>query len=109
MRRWLGSLVGAGITIAAVGSFAANSLFEVSQQDRKFSVKRLQVAKGTTVNFKNLDPFFHNVFSVTPGSEFDLGAYPQGESKPVTFKKAGTVEVECALHPEMKMTVEVSE
>jgi plastocyanin len=97
------------VVVAAVGSFAANTQYEVSQHDRKFSVKKLSVQKGATVNFRNLDPFFHNVFSVTPGSEFDLGAYPQGESKPVTFSKPGTVEVECALHPEMKMTIEVSE
>ena len=109
MRRWIGALVGAGVAVAAVAAVAANTQFEVSQRDRKFSVKKLQVQKGATVNFRNLDPFFHNVFSVTPGSEFDLGAYPQGESKPVTFKNPGTVEVECALHPEMKMTVEVSE
>jgi plastocyanin len=38
---------------------------------------------------------------------FDLGSYPQGQSKSVTFDKAGKVEVECAIHPQMKMTVEV--
>jgi plastocyanin len=38
---------------------------------------------------------------------FDLGSYPQGQSKPVTFDKPGTVEVECAIHPQMKITVEV--
>ena len=109
MKRWISALVASGVTIAAVGSLAASSSYEVTQHDRKFSVMRLQVPKGAVVNFRNLDPFFHNVFSVTPGSEFDLGAYPQGESKPVTFKKPGLVEVECAMHPEMKMVIEVSE
>ena len=38
---------------------------------------------------------------------FDLGSYPQGQSKKVVFDKPGTVEVECAIHPEMKLVVEV--
>lgn len=109
MTRWIGAAVGGAVAIAALVSFAAATQYEVSQQDRRFSVKRLQVPKGATVNFRNMDPFFHNVFSVTPGSEFDLGSYAQGEAKPVTFKKVGTVEVECALHPEMKMTIDVTE
>lgn len=108
MRRWIALALAAGVASAAA-AVAGNSSYEVTQQDRKFSVKRLQIHKGDVVSFKNLDPFFHNVFSVTPGSEFDLGGFPQGEAKPVTFKKAGTVEVECALHPEMKMVIEVGD
>jgi plastocyanin len=38
---------------------------------------------------------------------FDLGSFPQGQSRPVTFDKAGKVEVECAIHPQMKLIVEV--
>ena len=39
---------------------------------------------------------------------FDLGSYAQGKSKTVTFDKLGLIEVDCAIHPTMKMTVEVS-
>ena len=60
------------------------------------------------VSFKNEDPFFHNVFSLSDAKTFDLGSYPKGQSKSVTFDKPGTVEVECSIHPEMKMLIEVA-
>jgi plastocyanin len=38
---------------------------------------------------------------------FDLGSFPQGQSRKATFTKPGTVEVECAIHPQMKMVIQV--
>lgn len=81
--------------------------FEVGQKDKSFTTKSLTVSVGDTVKFVNNDPFFHNVFSLSDAKFFDLGSYPKGESKSVTFDQAGTVEVECAIHPEMLMTIEV--
>ena len=81
--------------------------YTVSQKNTAFSQDSLTVKVGDTVNFLNDDPFFHNVFSLSDVQFFDLGSYPQGESKPVTFEAAGTVEIECAIHPEMTMTVTV--
>jgi plastocyanin len=40
--------------------------------------------------------------------EFDLGSYKKGEARTVTLAKEGTIEVECAIHPEMKMKIEVT-
>jgi plastocyanin len=81
--------------------------YEVLQKNKAFSTSKLKVKVGDTVNFKNEDPFFHNVFSLSDPKTFDLGSYPQGQAKPVTFDKPGTVEVECSIHPEMKMVIEV--
>jgi plastocyanin len=81
--------------------------FEIGQKGKKFSQKELTVKVGDTVSFKNDDPFFHNIFSLSDTKTFDLGSFPQGQSKKVIFDKAGTVEVECAIHPEMKVTIEV--
>ena len=81
--------------------------FEVTQKDKKFSMQKLTVSVGDTVSFKNEDPFSHNIFSLSDTKTFDLGSYPQGQSKKVTFDKPGTVEVECAIHPDMKLTIEV--
>ncbi|TDK66673.1 methylamine utilization protein [Sapientia aquatica] len=86
-------------------TFAAEQ--EVLQKDKNFSVKKLKVKVGDTVKFTNTDPFSHNVYSLSEAKSFDLGTYPKGYSKSVTFDKPGTVEVECAVHPNMKMTVEV--
>lgn len=81
--------------------------FEVAQKNKQFSQKVLSVKVGDSVNFRNEDPFVHNIFSLSDTKTFDLGTYPQGQAKKVTFDKPGTVEIECAIHPEMKMTVEV--
>lgn len=81
--------------------------FEVAQKDKKFSQKSLMVNVGDAISFKNEDPFVHNIFSLSDTKTFDLGSYPQGQSKKVSFEAPGTVEIECAIHPDMKMIVEV--
>lgn len=109
MRRSIVAALLVGGALAAGVTVARPTEHEVTQKDRSFSVSRLQVHKGDQVSFKNLDPFFHNIFSVTKGSEFDLGAFPNGEAKSVRLDRVGIVEVECALHPEMKLEIDVRE
>ena len=81
--------------------------FTVDQQDKRFSVGSLTVKVGDQVRFLNNDPFFHNIFSLSDVKTFDLGSYPKGQSRTVTFNNPGKVEIECAIHPEMKLIVEV--
>ena len=81
--------------------------FEVAQKDKKFSQKTLTVKVGDAISFKNEDAFAHNVFSLSDVKTFDLGSYPQGQAKKVIFDKPGKAEVECAIHPDMTMAVEV--
>jgi hypothetical protein len=73
----------------------------MKQENKQFQPAVLIVQKGTTVQFPNLDAFFHNVFSVTPDNSFDLGSYRQGETKGVTMSKPGVVNVYCNMHPQM--------
>jgi plastocyanin len=73
----------------------------MKQEGKQFVPGVLVVQKGTTVQFPNLDAFFHNVFSVTPESSFDLGSYRQGETKGVAMTKPGVVNVYCNMHPQM--------
>ena len=80
---------------------------EVGQKDKQFTVEAITVAVGDTVKFINEDPFFHNIFSLSDAKFFDLGSFPQGEFKSVTFDAAGVVDVECAIHPGMVMQVTV--
>ena len=79
----------------------------VSQKGKAFGPKKLNVQAGDSVKFVNDDPFAHNVFSLSDIKSFDLGSYGQGLSKTVLMDKAGTVEVECAVHPDMRMVIEV--
>lgn len=91
----------------SLGVNAAN--FIVEQKDKTFSQSTLKVKVGDKIEFKNMDPYNHNIFSLSDIQLFDLGSYPKGESRTVTFEKPGAVDVECAIHPAMKLTVEVSQ
>ena len=87
--------------------------YVVEQKDKEFvykgaKVTTLKIKVGEVVEFKNSDPYFHNVFSLSDVKIFDLGSYPQGKSKSVKFDKAGKAEIECAIHPQMHMTIEVN-
>ena len=92
--------------LAAASAHAAD--IDVRQKDKKFSVANVKAKVGDTLVFRNDDPFFHNIFSLSDVQTFDLGSFPQGDSRKVVLKKEGTIEVECAIHPEMKLTVQVA-
>jgi plastocyanin len=94
-----------GALLAAGAAQAAEQV--VTQKNKSFSAKKLSLKVGDSLKFVNEDPFPHNVFSLSDAKSFDLGSYGQGGSKAVTFDKPGTVEIECAVHPDMKMVVEV--
>jgi plastocyanin len=97
-----------GCLLLAVALNATAAEFTVDQKDKQFSVSHLKIKVGDTVNFVNNDPFFHNVFSLSDAKTFDLGSYPQGQGRTLTFNNPGVVEVECAIHSQMKLVVEVT-
>ena len=63
---------------------------------------------GTTVRFPNGDNVQHNVFSYSKPKRFDLGRFPKGESKDVTFDQPGIVDVCCEVHEHMKAFIVVA-
>jgi plastocyanin len=73
----------------------------ISHKDQAFSPRVLVITTGTTVDFKNDDRIYHNAFSLSKSKPFDLGIYPEGTSKFVTFNEPGLVRVYCNMHPEM--------
>ena len=93
-------------------------VIEVGQENKLFVIKghvnagtatdpQMSIKNGDVIRFVNDDDFFHNVFSLSDPKLFDLGSFPKGEHRDVTFDVPGTVEIECAIHPEMKLTIEV--
>src|SRR6476660_2298662 len=71
------------------------------QHDERFLPHVLPVVRGTTVAFPNDDPLFHNVFSLSHAKSFDLGRYPRGSARSVTFDHAGIVQVFCHIPSDM--------
>lgn len=86
---------------------APRARVEMSLDARQFRPRVLVVPVGTTVDFPNRDPFNHNVFSLSEGSQFDLGLYPRGESRNRRFSRPGLVRIYCNIHPRMSAFVVV--
>ena len=80
---------------------------EIVQKDRSFSQTEISIKPGDKLVFKNTDDVTHNVFSMTPGMEFDLRRQAPGASSTVPFDKEGVAEVRCSIHPKMKLIVTV--
>src|SRR5262252_10059620 len=77
----------------------------VVQRNKRFEPHLLVVTVGTDVDFPNLDPFFHNVFSLFDGKRFDLGLYEAGATNSVRFDRVGVSYLFCNIHPEMSAVV----
>jgi len=85
----------------------SNKKLQIAQLGETFIPHVLPIVKGSTVEFPNLDPIFHNVFSLSGTKSFDLGRYPKGDSRSVTFDQAGIVPVFCHLHSDMSAIIVV--
>jgi len=97
---WLEPLPG-----TQVDPFVPQRNYTLLQKNRTF-IPHLQVIPvGSSVQFPNSDPFYHNVFSLFEGKRFDLGLYEAGSSKSVTFPREGVSYIFCNIHPEMSAVV----
>lgn len=90
---------------ASVGMRAGKVVLD--QRNLTFRPHVLAVRVGTTVELPNNDRVFHNVFSFHDGKRFDLGLYPAGTVKHVTFDRAGLSRVFCNIHAGMAAYVMV--
>jgi plastocyanin len=81
---------------------------QVQQLDRRFTPDLVVVPVGSTVTFPNMDPIFHNIYSLSKPRTFDLGSYDKGQTRKVAFPKPGIVDVYCHLHPNMAATIVVT-
>jgi plastocyanin len=73
----------------------------VTQRNKTFIPHVLVVPVGTKVSFRNEDPIFHNIFSLSKPNDFDTGLYKQGATYQQTFKRAGVVQILCNIHSSM--------
>ena len=66
--------------------------FRMEQKDKHFIPHVLAIPVGATVDFPNLDPIFHNVFSNYNGKVFDLCLYRRAPAG----NRCSTVPASCA-------------
>ena len=79
----------------------------ITQKDRVFSPADVTVHVGDTLIFVNADPVKHNVHSPTEGFVFDLDVQRPGDSSRRPVTRRGTFDVQCYIHPKMKLKVRV--
>ncbi len=90
------------ISLEAPGAKAAPAAkpVQMDQKNMQFIPHVIAVTAGTTVKFLNSDPVAHNVFS--PEGKYNLGTWPQGETRDHKFDAAGVYTQLCRVHPEME-------
>jgi plastocyanin len=99
---------GVVISLHAVNQPAASNAARhvtMLQKDKMFTPHILPILAGTTIDFPNADPIFHNAFSSYSGQIFDVGLYPPGTSRSVRFQRPGIVRVFCNIHPAMSAII----
>lgn len=99
------------VAVFLEGSFppeAAPPAAVIEQRGRRFVPDLVVIPAGASVSFPNLDPIFHNVFSLSKAKSFDLGNYPRNQTRLVQFPAPGIVTVGCHLHPNMSATIVVA-
>ena len=79
----------------------------ITQKDKTFSPHVTAIPVGSSIDFPNLDPIFHNAFSSYNGQIFDVGLYPPGTSRSVRFAREGVVRVFCNIHSSMSAVIVV--
>ncbi len=79
----------------------------MEQRNKTFIPHVLAVEVGTTVDFPNFDPIFHNAFSNYDGQVFDVHLYAPNTTKKVVFRRPGMVRVFCNIHSTMSAVIAV--
>ncbi len=84
----------------------------INQKDAVFIPNVTPVTVGSIVQFVNDDPFYHNVFSLTPGARFNIGRRPTGDvytkKIPATQWKVeglGEIQLFCDIHSQMNAVI----
>jgi plastocyanin len=95
--------------LALAGDVLAQALHVVNERDKAFDRETIAIRAGDSITFVNQDDFVHNIYSRTPGHQFDMGARAPGQADTVRFARPGTVEIRCAIHPKMRLTVTATE
>src|SRR3990172_7621579 len=60
----------------------------MTQKDKPFVPRILPVVVGTTVEFRNSDPFKHNIFA-PDGQRYNLGTWGEGKGRSYPFRRSG--------------------
>lgn len=92
-----------------VGASSASPSVEISQRERRFTPDAVTLAPNEILRILNDDRFIHHVFFNTESRSYDSGDQRPGQSVDLRFPAAGVYQVQCAIHPKMRLTVTVGD
>lgn len=78
---------------------------KILQINAEFVPRVVPITPGTQVQFINRDGFYHNVFSLTPGSRFNIGRKATGVVVNRRFYNLGEIKLFCDIHAQMNATI----
>jgi plastocyanin len=81
--------------------------YSIKTRSKGFSPALLVVPAGSSIRFPNTDTILHNVYSQSPGNQFELGLYGPGQTRETVLRKPGLVIVSCNVHHNMRANVVV--
>lgn len=95
------------MSAVAPEKIAAVETKQVSQRGSAFAPAAVRIRKGEALTILNDDDRAHSTVVTDPRLTFSDGVQEPGQSVEITFPQNGTYTVACAIHPGMKLTVEV--
>lgn len=87
--------------------WAAGAAVTITQKGKVFSETSVTIKAGQSVRFVNDDSVTHNVFATGENFSFNLKKQAPGTESTVVFPQEGRFECRCAIHPNMKLEVNV--
>lgn len=95
------------LATALAASTALADDIQIVQKDKSFSTTEVTAKVGDKIVFDNQDAITHNIYSKDTGNEFEFAKQEPGQKESYTIKSPGKITVHCALHPKMKLVVNV--
>lgn len=86
-------------------TLAATQNAYITQVNQRFIPQVLPVVVGSVVYFLNEDNEYHNVYSRTPRSSFNIGRRSPGNTYPQKIQKAGVINISCDIHSHMNAVI----
>ncbi len=81
----------------------------MAQKNQQFTPGTLIVARGSTVAFPNLDTVRHSIYSFSKPARFSIDLYGRDQTRSHTFTVAGSVNLGCNIHDQMRGYIRVTD
>ena len=99
---------GALILIGGVAWAVGSPQLLVSQKGREFNPKEITINRGESVQIVNDDgDLWHHAYIDSTRLKFDSGGQKPNDRTAIAFPVPGKFDVLCAIHPKMKLIVNV--